>query len=271
MTQPCDWQGVAFNQATESENRIHADDVARQYGFRGGLVPGVTVYAYLVHPAVLAWGRDWLERGSATILLKRPLYDGHAFSVQVKADGGDGYRGEVVDDEGTACAEGRVTLPETPGLEPPARRGDPPSPAQDRRPDASREALEALRARGMGALELSWSATGELDRYVRDLADMPEILRPDGSGLANPAFSLGVANWVLSHNVRLGPWIHVQSEVQHFAAIESGTRLVVEARVCDLFARGGHEFADLDVAVFALPDQPVLSARHRAIYVLRPG
>ena len=33
----------ARNPATESENKIHHDDVARQYGFAGGLVPGVTV------------------------------------------------------------------------------------------------------------------------------------------------------------------------------------------------------------------------------------
>ena len=26
------------------ENKIHEDDLARQYGFKGGLVPGVTVY-----------------------------------------------------------------------------------------------------------------------------------------------------------------------------------------------------------------------------------
>ena len=52
--QPTPWSEIAFNQATDSENRIHSDEVARQYGFRGGLVPGVTVFAYLVHPALVA-------------------------------------------------------------------------------------------------------------------------------------------------------------------------------------------------------------------------
>ncbi len=64
MTEPKRWEGQAFNQATKSENKIHEDSVARKYGFRGGLVPGVTVYAYLVHPAVEAWGLDWLTRGT---------------------------------------------------------------------------------------------------------------------------------------------------------------------------------------------------------------
>ena len=37
----------AFNTAHDSENKIHDDDVARRFGFQGGLVPGVEVYAYM--------------------------------------------------------------------------------------------------------------------------------------------------------------------------------------------------------------------------------
>ena len=54
---------MAFNTATASTNKIHDDDVAQQYGFRGGLVPGVDVYAYLTHVPVREWGRTWLEDG----------------------------------------------------------------------------------------------------------------------------------------------------------------------------------------------------------------
>lgn len=36
---------VAFNTAHASENRIHDDATAKRYGFAGGLVPGVDVYA----------------------------------------------------------------------------------------------------------------------------------------------------------------------------------------------------------------------------------
>ena len=46
---------------------IHEDDLARQYGFKGGLVPGVTVYAWMTHPVVEALGVEWLE--DAAILL----------------------------------------------------------------------------------------------------------------------------------------------------------------------------------------------------------
>jgi hypothetical protein len=60
---------VARNSATESENRIHCDEVAAQYGFRGGLVPGVTVYGYLM--------RALAERPrSARVRLLKPVFDG---------------------------------------------------------------------------------------------------------------------------------------------------------------------------------------------------
>ena len=50
--------------ADVTENKIHEDGLARELGFRGGLVPGVTVYAWMTHPVVAALGVPWLERVS---------------------------------------------------------------------------------------------------------------------------------------------------------------------------------------------------------------
>jgi acyl dehydratase len=72
---------TARNTAAQSENAIHDDEVVRQYGFRGGLVPGVTVYAYLTHPLVEAWGREWLARGTATVRFSRPVLEGEEVRV----------------------------------------------------------------------------------------------------------------------------------------------------------------------------------------------
>lgn len=38
---------VAFNTATDNDNKIHDDATARRFGFSGGLVPGVEVFAYM--------------------------------------------------------------------------------------------------------------------------------------------------------------------------------------------------------------------------------
>ena len=72
---------IAYNTALNSENKIHDDAVARRFGFTGGLVPGVDVYAYMTHPAVARWGRAWLERGTATCRFAQPVYDGDPATV----------------------------------------------------------------------------------------------------------------------------------------------------------------------------------------------
>jgi acyl dehydratase len=96
MAEPIGCEVLAYNQSTESENKIHDDTVAKQHGFRGGLVPGVTVYAYIVQPAVVAWGMDWLSRGAANVVFRKPVYDGDRVRVEVKNDGLRAYNGEVI-------------------------------------------------------------------------------------------------------------------------------------------------------------------------------
>ena len=66
----------ARNTSSSSENKIHDEQIARDYGFRGALVPGVTVYAYLTHPLVEAFGAAWLERGTANVRFVKPIHDG---------------------------------------------------------------------------------------------------------------------------------------------------------------------------------------------------
>ena len=268
MTLPSSWCAYAYNQASASENKIHDDTVAQRYGFRGGLVPGVTVYAYLVHPAIVVWGLDWLSRGTASAVFRKPIYDGDLARVEPTAEGLHAYQGEVIDPEGTTCAAGHVSLTQHPG-EVPKRREDPPAPSEDARPEATRDTLERLRSQGMGSLRVHWRGAPPWDRYTRALEETAELVRPDGGGFANPAFTLGLANWALAANVRLGPWIHAQSEVQNHAAIPLGRALDVEAQVVDLFEQKGHQFLDLDVTVFLDSDRPAMRARHRAIYRLR--
>ena len=76
-----DYRVKARNTSSNSENKIHDDATARRYGFRGALVPGVTVYAYLTEPAVAAFGSAWLERGTATVRFLKPVLDGEEVQV----------------------------------------------------------------------------------------------------------------------------------------------------------------------------------------------
>ena len=86
------YEVVAHNTATQSDNKIHDDEVARRFGFTGGLVPGVDVYAYLTHLPAETWGLDWLERGSMRGRFLTPVYEGETVTVDVvdhtEGDGG---------------------------------------------------------------------------------------------------------------------------------------------------------------------------------------
>ena len=77
----------AFNTAKESENKIHDDSVAARFGFTGGLVPGVDVYAYMTHQAVAKWGRAWLEHGTAECRFGKPVYDGEIAELGTEPGG----------------------------------------------------------------------------------------------------------------------------------------------------------------------------------------
>jgi hypothetical protein len=266
---PQPWQAEAYNQVPESENRIHSDEVARRYGFQGGLVPGVTVTAYLCHPAVDSWGMDWLANGRARAVVSTPLYDRKRFRVELEDATARTYDGVLTDEDGTRCAKGRVELPETVPA-PPAMRGDPRIGEGFRRPRASREVMEELRERGLHALYARWNAGAEITGYLRDTSEMPKLLRSEGGGYANTAFVLGLTNWALAANVGMEAWLHLETEFQNHRPIPRESELVVESAIADLFEKKGHEFVDLDVEAYLLHTrEPVMSARLRAIYQLR--
>jgi hypothetical protein len=269
MSTPVAWHATAFNQATESSNQIHSDEMAKAYGFKGGLVPGVTISAYLMHPAVVAWGVDWLGRGRAQVVVTKPLYDGFEFDVIVSDVSENAYEAVLIDQEGTRCAHASVALNDNPPT-PPRRRGDALLVRDAQIPAVSYEVLADMQSRGMHALPARWHADQNMATYLQQVSDMPELLRFDGAGFANGAFMLGLTNWVLAGNTYMNPWVHVQTDSQFFAPVPQNAELVVECAVADLFERKGHKFVDVDVDVYRTESSlAVMSARLRAIYQLR--
>ena len=75
------WAAEALNTAPDSKNEIHGDKLAKEFGFKGGLVPGVTISAYLLHPVIEKWGIEWLNNGFAKCMITSPLYDKEKFEV----------------------------------------------------------------------------------------------------------------------------------------------------------------------------------------------
>jgi hypothetical protein len=246
---------VAFNTATASANKIHDDEVAQRFGFRGGLVPGVDVYAYLCHPPVEAWGLAWLERGTMQARFRTPVYDGHRVDIAPL----DGGRLELRDEDGTLCADGVAALPDGPAAMPDVTDWPDVEQADDP-PPASPEVLVPGTAFGLAP------HTFRADRAAEYLADV----RGTSSvyvdhGVAHPGWVLRDGNYVLSANVRLGPWIHVESAVEHHGLVRDGQEVTARAVVTKEWEQKGHRFVELDVLHLA-DVHPVARTSHTAIY-----
>ena len=72
---------------------------------------------------------------------------------------------------------------------------------------------------------------------------------------------------MLTANVVLPAWLHVESEIGHYRTVGVGEELEVRGRIGAAFTRKGHRFVVLDVAWLA-GEETVAAARHTAIWQL---
>lgn len=222
----------AVNTAPDSENQIHRDDIARRYGFRGGLVPGVAVYGSMTAPILDAWGRGWFGHGAASLRLQAPVYDGEEILLRTHPDG-DAITVTAEREGGEVCA---TVL---------ALRGEfasefeipPAGPLPRERPDASEETL--LPGTPLGS-----------------------FCETAGDGL------LELANQLLLRNFRMAPWLHAGSGIRHHAAVDAGQSVEVRGRITAEYERKGHRFVALDIAILS-DSALVQTIRHTAIWKIR--
>jgi hypothetical protein len=246
-----EYEVEAFNTATESANRMHDDTVAKTFGFRGGLVPGVDVWAYLTRPCVDRWGLEFLERGTMEARFLAPVYDGERVVAGLDDDGTLALRGP----DGTVRATGTAGMGELPPVEDLAA-----APLPEVVPPAS----EHLLAPGtvLGTLRFNYRSERAAE-YLRDVRETSGLYR--GGEVGHPGMLARQANFVLTGTVRLGPWIHVSTRAHHRGLVGEGDEVEVRGLVVDEREHKGHRFVDLHVEITA-SGRPVWSALHTAIW-----
>jgi acyl dehydratase len=262
-----EYRVIARNTSAHSTNKIHDDEVARRLGYRGGLVPGATVYAYLTRPILAALGREWLARGRAAVRFVKPVYGGEELTLRTTVSPGaaDALDVSALNPAGELCAVatsgltdgsgGSVSLDEYPLADLPAER-----------PPASRGAFERLAILGSPTRLYDGAVAAEYREKFED----PDPLYRGAGALVHPAFYLEQGNRAVDQNVCPGPWIHVASEVRHLGLARVGARVTTRGRVQRLFEKKGNEFVELDLLLVADDAQPIAHLRHLAIYLVRP-
>ncbi|MCC6717762.1 MAG: hypothetical protein IT555_07760 [Acetobacteraceae bacterium] len=250
----------AFNTAKASENKIHDDTVAARFGFTGGLVPGVDVYAYMTNQPVMKWGRAWLEHGSIECRFGKPVYDGEM--AEIEATEIAGGIGLSVTSRGENCAMGSAALP--PAEPAPDLADWTLATVPEHRPPASEASLPV----GAWLASRTVACTPDYVRqYLEDVRETDSLYADEG--LVHPGTVLRMCNYALSSSVVLGPWIHVGSKVRNFAAARVGDELVARARVTSNHTHKGHKFVVLDAMVVANNRTAIARVEHTAIYLPR--
>src|SRR3970040_1692635 len=147
------------------ENKIHEDELARQYGFKGGLVPGVTVYAWMTHPVVEALGAEWLQGGGVETRFRHRISHAEPATVRAKvaARAADSVTIEVAahNSVGEVCGTATMTLSRGQLPSPPAVGGYVVAPVPVERARVTRAHLESLKVLGTPELELDGGAAGD--------------------------------------------------------------------------------------------------------------
>jgi acyl dehydratase len=247
----------AYNSAKASENKMHDDTMARKFGFRGGLVPGVDVMAYMMHLPVERWGRAFLERGLIEARFVKPVYDGEIAEVTAEdAGGGLAIR---VESGGQLCATGTASLP-----------ASPPAVSIENFPLTAPVAIRMPVNAGsyqpdawLGTLLRSWDGAAAAE-YLAEVRERDPIYAREH--LVHPGVLQRIMNKVLVDNAILGPWIHVGSRMQLLAAAALDDELVARARVTGNYEKKGHRFVELDALVVANGHTAVAHCEHVAIY-----
>jgi acyl dehydratase len=250
------YEVVARNFSESHENRIHSDEIARRYGFRGALVPGVAVFGHLTHPLVQRFGERWLNGSVNQTRFHKPAYDGETLSIRLE-ESGDGFRVVAHNAEGTLLAELESRLPDT--MPPPENQS----------------VFQAPR-RSAARTEISWETvterepfpewhfqviTDENQRYADEIGDTLPLYR----FVAHPHWLLSVANQALTREYAMPAWIHVGSEIRFRDLVRVGDTLAVNAVPVEKWERKGHQFVRLYIT-FSRLDQLTTEIFHTAIF-----
>lgn len=104
----------AINSASESAGSIHDDAKAREMGYRGGLVPGVTIMGYMSRIMNENFPSGWVAGSTFHGLLRRPVYEGDEVRVEGSAspidqEGRVAVEIRVLDPKGDICATAKAT------------------------------------------------------------------------------------------------------------------------------------------------------------------
>jgi hypothetical protein len=252
------YQPTAINHSEASENKIHSDEIAARYGFKGGLVPGVAVFGYMTYPLTNELGLDWLGHSQVGVRLLKPAYDGERLNILMTQPTPEQYQVDALNDEEVLLARLSIEMPGLlPPIEPRARIAG--ATTAPERVDISWDVIDI----DQPFVPISWAVT-EADNhtYTDQVADDQPVYR---AGVVHPHFIQHWCNQVLSRRFIMPAWIHVGTDMTFRRTLKVGDQVEIRAIPTEKWERKGHEFVKVYVA-FMVDGEPAVEANHTAIF-----
>lgn len=264
MTVIANQQILALNDAEESENRIHSDDIAAKYGFKGALVSGVNVFGYLTQPLVKTFGCEFLDRGMMDVLFMKPAYQDELLSLTTEQLNSETSRRNCVtgitNEDGRMLAKLESWLPSQlppvnplAGMECEVRAIDRPEIAWD------------LITVDEPAPAFTWQPTlAENQTHIdaqRDNSPCYKGAKP----YIHPYFLLDACNKALMRLFILPAWIHTGSKICLRQPLRIGQAIEMRTMPLAKWERKGHQFIRLYIAMI-VNEEVAVEVEHTAIF-----
>ena len=260
-------------------NPIHSTAVAQEYGFRGALVGGVTVWSWCT-PAVLeALGESWLDHGWAAFRFRRPTYPGDEMAIHIGPSSEDGPDHtadhtlrttnralRMTNQDGVDCVVGAVGLGDAPWLVELTRPATPLAPAPVADPP-----LLTMESAPVGG---DWRAMtvpmtpADADAYLRE----SHSHRPSQAPFAgptpriHPGWLAGRCEAIMRHNHYVPSSMHTQTLLQLLAPAHATGPIHTGARVLRVFENKGHHAVVFDALVTDDARREIALIEHTTIF-----
>lgn len=250
------YRATARNFSTETENRIHSDEVAAQFGFDGALVPGAAIFGHMTRPLLDVLGTNWLTSWQAEVRFLKPAYHGDELTIRHAVQ--DGRHSVRCHARGLLLAE----LESSPGDVIPSAQMIAAGPITDERPEIHWDGVD------VGIPFPAWTWVPDIISNAESAAQVEDDLPCYRDGVIHPHAILSTANRAFTRRYRLPAWIHVGSTVRFRKLLRVGDEVGVLTVPRRKWRHKGHEFVDLGIA-YVVDGVVATEIGHVAIFRIR--
>lgn len=248
----------------EIRNIIHSSEGAAEYGYKGALVGGVTVYGWSIPAVLQTFGDTWLDSGWVDVAFRKPVYPGDEMSVTVEPTGDITASMEMTNQDGAVCVSANFGMG-TPEFASeyvlPSRRAAQPEPSV--RPQLTMgSAPVGSDLRPMAVPYTLDDAREYASEKQRDLD--PRWTEPGGR--IHPGWLAARMTPLIHHSYHYGPAIHARSQIQNLRPALPGQTVTVAGHFLQAYERKGHHYGVVDGVILGEDSAELCYIRHTTIF-----